>query len=814
MAMDTIPYASCESYHSEGDITFAIKVPDINKLTLPNEGDVLSHFTTPEILFCFIATGVVLTFFRPRLKRRLLGFVVSAGWLAIGLMLVAIITGNHVLPAFAEGLWQLEKKEWALVLIDEGTELSRKVSSKVKNRIVRNWADDIERTYRYFYSKALVEAVNGRNWEEAQKLADKTSRDYLTIPFIEASYLHLAEQSLPLDGYSSESYRLPMSFARRAFRLRNDDLASDAMNTIHAHQAWTSITGNELDKGKRILEQIPSDWADPNYPSLIDVLQSKYSARFAENVSLSALEKTISITEDLLWARKRSYMGQGVSIPCNLAILLELRALSAMKQGDSALAINALETSKSLVDTSPTTVQLMPLAYYQRGLAYMENGQAIQAVSAFKNAYQLDQSEKLACVIADALRVTALDYNDRFKFTLARDSLKEANQYCASDTQTSRYTAEVNFQEGLYFMCYGRWSDARDSFRKVLRDNELGRKAGYYVTDTYLAKRRDKDLKAARSLGNVPDWSGQYCVEFTSSNDGPFKCTALKLFNGSREVGRSSDVQGDELGSAIFGNSWRYRAYLDSNGDGKLDTWRSVTADVQLERIDTSGDYRPDWERSVSDGYKSLKPLSGRVSVRIVGGVVGKKGIDWFSRPDIYLGVWKNQSYLGRTETADNTTRPNWNQYFVIDYKYGDSVTIAAFDEDLFSDEYVDKIDLHDLPATDYWITESKYMALQAIVTPSKQPEGRYNSALNDAKGNVFDDDSFLVEESDLGSIVRASYQEDARAEITSFVAAIAIPEIAIATAMKRANTASKFIAAWVGFDVVLDSLSEPSTLH
>ena len=219
------------------------------------------------------------------------------------------------------------------------------------------------------------------------------------------------------------------------------------------------------------------------------------------------------------------------------------------------------------------------------------------------------------------------------------------------------------------------------------------------------------------------------------------------------------------------------------------------------------GDYRADFLRTLAEGREvSLRQLSGRISMRFIGGLVNKSSIDLFSRPDIFLAAKKNGSYFGRTETAHNNTRPSWRDYFIFDYKHKDSIEIFGLDEDWFSSEFVDYIKLTELPTSGYLDMRQGNITLAIKVEPSKRPEGQYTG---EAAQSIFDEPYFLDDFSPISDKVLKTYEEDARAQIMSTVASIAIPEAFIFTLMKRARFIEKITATWFGHSITHEYINQ-----
>lgn len=803
---NAVPYPACEQFKLSTDFSFSIAPPDLNSLPLPHVESVQAYVAIPEVVVAgLLVVLIALIWVRPRLRHKHLDRLLTAIWITGGLTLSFLAAGAWTLPTITESLWRLDKHAWASVVVRHSHGAAHWLAKKVEHKAIHEWAEEIQKSYRHILSTSMVHQMNAGDWHGALLTADSVDRDDYTIPFIEAVYLHAAERHL-----QAKEYSLAMNYANQAYELRYAVVAANAANTIFAHHAWADVRINQLESSMKALIQISPSWQDARYPALIDAVQSGFMVGLSNNVTLSSIENTIAISEELL--KLRQGQSESISIPCNLTMLYEMQALASMKQGDTAAAIAALLRSIELVNISPTTTQILPQAYSYHGFAFMENDDPLQAVAFFQKAYELSPNADMARVTADALRSASLKYTDQSKFAEAKIVLDQANNYFESVVQTRKFSAEINLKEGLKHMRDGQWELAHGSFSKIIDDPDLGVQASYFIEDLGPAKHRHTMIKVATGLGLTPNVSGQYCTEFSSIDNGHFTCTAVILFDGELEMGRSIiDAESSDFSSVYFGSKQHHTALIDTDGDRRYDIWKMKNSDGSvLEMIDTDRDYRPDWERRVSEGVVMLKPLSGRISVRILGGVVGKPGLDLFSRPDIYLGVWKNSDFMGRTETANNTTLPRFDDYFVINYTYGDTLTIAAFDEDWFGSEFVDRIDLHDLPVTDYWVTERQYVALSAIVTPTDRPEGFYEGFQepSDIQHNVFEDPGFVHEQSPLGNIVRSARAEDARAEIMSLVAAIAVPEVAIAAAMSRANFASKFTAAWVGFDVTLKSLN------
>jgi len=804
MTRTTLPYTTCETLQPIPPFQFEIHPPALSAIAPESPADLPEPATAAQLGVGIVLTIIVLLLLRPTSKSRITSCLVGVSWLAVGLCLTLLISGTRSLPAIADFAWVYRTPETAILLLEKTQRTARWVAEKVQKPLAHRWAAQLSALHDFYASKGMWQALTSHNMHQAERIADQAGRSEITLPYIEAVYLTQAAHALNANALHAAQIHV-----KKAQSLQFSAQSEHAANTLQAQMAWQDIKNNELQTAHAHLFAISRSWSHPRHPALIDRLQVGIASNLFQSPSTESLELAIEQSEKLLQRRLDVSQHQGFYIPCNLAVLHEMEATQAMKQGQPYNAVIAFKRSKELVENSPITQELLPDAHYQEGLRQHANMNATQAAIAFEAAYTLAPSRKYACRAAEANRLVALELAGTGEFNEANQTLDRAQRYCASETQHQRYLGEVAFLESLSFMRQGDWHKARARLTDLNQHPEVQERASLFLADIHHALQRQQQIKRATSLGYVPTISGQQCTEFSQKQGGQFNCTAVAFYYGNEQIGRSTDVTGAHLTSVYFGDANNSVSLVDTDENGTFESWRRINYSAEQERVDTDGDDLPDWERNYREGMEiELKPLSGRVSMHIVGGAIAKKGIDTFSQPDLFVEVHHNGHYLGRTETAHNSQFPQLRTLFNFHYKFGHTLELRMFDEEIFAAEYIDTLTINQLPYTNTWISDQSHVALLTYVTPADQPDGRYESNAPEELRTLFADPAFEQDQSPLGNIVRSAQAERSRAEFMTFAAAIAIPEIAVASSLSKAHWVTQVAAAWIGFDVVLHELS------
>jgi hypothetical protein len=160
------------------------------------------------------------------------------------------------------------------------------------------------------------------------------------------------------------------------------------------------------------------------------------------------------------------------------------------------------------------------------------------------------------------------------------------------------------------------------------------------------------------------------------------KCDVIELYASDNRIGAAVPHSGE---LQFFGEGAMEFSVFKSHKNDRY--FNEVTKYDGLEAVtmlDDDRDLRPDWRLDSKEGeVNKATQLSGRVAVKF-SAALSNRSQDWFSKPDMFVQVFKNARYLGRTETQFNTFLPQFYTFVVIDYKFGDAITLDFVDDDSF----------------------------------------------------------------------------------------------------------------------------------
>ena len=81
--------------------------------------------------------------------------------------------------------------------------------------------------------------------------------------------------------------------------------------------------------------------------------------------------------------------------------------------------------------------------------------------------------------------------------------------------------------------------------------------------------------------------------------------------------------------------------------------------------------------------------------------VIAEKWSDTFSKPDAYLKISLNNTYVGQTDIINNDQTPSWDQAFVQKYRKDDCLYVTMWDDDVVEDDRIDDFKLCDFSESD-----------------------------------------------------------------------------------------------------------------
>lgn len=778
---------------------------------------VLDQFPIAAVVMAVLFTIAIVL--RPRPKHLALKATILPAW-AVCVAAVLSIGGSYWwVPKAAESVWNSKNVEFLEPGLSATKNLATVINDIVDLKPVKQWANLMQNLYDHHTVRLLLQHKQLMLQDETLKLIDKlihaphiqsriaskvgsrNSDAVMQIDILTSVLRNLAHQS-----YIAGDLQTALRIATQGYHIDGTaQYQHEVLFPIKGQQALKALNAGDHTTAVNIIFNIQPAWDDPEFRQLIEVAQYELMKSYlslGENTNWLSLA---SISKRLLEHHQQTAAGKPPSphITCNLALLHGLQAIRDLDVNQPTIALAHLNKAKTYVADSDYVVQLMPIAHYRIGADLLQNSRYNAAALAFENANNLESRKEFACDAATAWRLAAFRAIDENNLNSAAENAKKARALCAKPMADGDLYTEIRFSRSLEHMKYGRWGKARGALKELLRRPKAARLARYHLSQLGHAQARHNTLVRSRHVVTIPSVTGQLCIHFTEV-DGKVSCEAVALYNAQQEIGRSMN---SKLTDVMFNLGDGYLAAYDGLGNNQYNTWEIQKDNSTQQWIDTDADYRPDFLQTFTeDRTTSQQQLSGRISMRFVGGLVNKKFVDIFSRPDTFLMARKNGRYFGRTETVDNTTRPNWRDYFVFDYKFGDTIDLYALDEDLFSDEFIDHIRLNTLPQSGYVTMDRGNITLAANIEKSTLPEGRYHGE----KGqSVFSDPAFLIEQTPLATLVKKTYEEDGRAQIMATVAAIAIPETAIFTLMQRARFAEKLVVAWLGFDVTHQALNK-----
>lgn len=813
MKNNIVTNATCDHLSMVHSAPFSVSTPGFQNTAIPYNQDlaqVLAQFPLAATLMGLALVLAIL--FRPNPVSSDLRIFLSVTWLATSTVIIGLVGSYWLVPKLAESMWRYEKTTWIEPSLSGINEVAATLAKSTDMNSINLWSHFLRKTYDNYTSRIFLQQNQRMTREETHQLLDAVlhtphiytrmalNRDILNAnERAQLAILAITAQNLASRAFAKGELQDALRFAMQGYEIIGSvNYFEEVVLPIKGQIAHQMLQTKNYGQAVNNVLDIPVSWHDNKFLRLIEATQYALMTDNLSRRDMGRWRDAIDRSEQL----QRHYMmatSDGMPSPhiiCNIAFLHGTQAIASLQANEPHAALASLKQSKILIPDSRYFKELMPIAHHRVGANQMEQKQYNLAAESFESANILAPRKAYACDAATAWRLSAFDAVKAGNLDDAQISSQNAKALCKNTRADKDLYIEITFHKAIEHMQYGRWDAARENFYKLVLEPKSSSIAYNYLIDLEEAKlRHDKVVNSPHFL-QLPQVTGQFCANFVETN-GRLFCNGVSLFNGQVEVGRSIN---NNLSDVIFNTENGYLAVYDSLSNEQYNTWEQHLGGSVFQWIDTDGDYLPDYEQKYTEGkLTSVKQLSGRVSMKFVGGLISKKNVDIFSRPDIFLIAKKNGRYFGRTETVDDSTRPRWGKYFVFDYKYGHTIDIDAVDEDVFSDEPIDHIQIESLPESGYVEMDKKHVTLAVEVEPSTRPEGRYQGEKGES---VFNDPAFLSEQTPLAARVRKSYEEDARAQIMATVAAIAIPELGMITLMRQARFAEQFVASWLGFEV------------
>lgn len=804
--------AMCEALDKPSTPIFGSVEQDLSAFPLPYDTSVqLAIQEIPAVALAAILTVLLLIAVRPRPKT--LARTVSTLWVAAAISIVSVVSYPWWSHKSVEAFIHFERANAIEPFLAGPAKLAHVAHRNFDNYLFAGFNEAVLEIYDHYSAREIVRLEASEDPDKAHELADRV----LSMPHVSARLdpkyaLEIGPQRQinlvkGLLGNISQSYADAKEFddalrvAEFGYSLDQDrEYLHGVVLPRRAALGRAMIQDGQLKAASDLILSLPRTWHHPNLPVLIEEAQqglTSYSLAFINEQNLST-DQLVTVSRKLQERYVNQVREKSPRITCNLAFFQGLKGLASLNNGRPEEAIDHFLKSEKYVSDYSYAQTLMPVAYAAHGAELFDLEAFEPAARAFQNAHRLDPTLDTACSGAAAMRLAASQSLDVGDLEQATSRSEEAVQLCPDPIVDRDLLSKINLERGLEHLQFGRWRRAKITLQQVTQSgsSSVSKIARYYLKDVDAAQARHRKLSQSRHMFRLPDFTGQYCAQFTESG-GKLRCDAISVFNGDDEVGRSLSQR---LSDVTFLRPNGYLSVYDGLGDGRYNTWEVQTSGSIEKWIDTDADNRPDFRESYAEAQLlSRKQLSGRISMRFAGAIVNKRSLDLFSRPDIFLAAWKNGRYFGRTETIENNTRPRWRDYFVFDYKFGDKLEIVGFDDDWFGDEFVDVLTYEELPTSGYTATKDGHLTIAVHIQPTERREGRFRGA--DGR-SVFEDPAFLNDDSAVARQIRASYQEDSRAQIASLAASVVIPHIGVYTLMNRARLLEQMVAHWLGYEV------------
>ncbi|MGI1677968.1 MAG: C2 domain-containing protein [Cellvibrionaceae bacterium] len=571
-----------------------------------------------------------------------------------------------------------------------------------------------------------------------------------------------------------------LSFAKLALSFNHSEPTLELVQKATAAFVVSSTSAGQFSNALERIDDLNLDWNYSIQQKIIEYLaRTQFLQELAETNEIKGegLEQLTEIYEKLNVRLSRLLFHNAPStvLSCDMAGMYNLAAAKLLDSGDAEQAIVNFLRAESLLLDGPYTKRMLPLAYNVDGQLKLSKDNNQAALSSFENAYERNPTKEYACNAATALNALAETEGNQRNFYEAFSLLKKADSFCADLDQTRFTKAALTLSRGELAMASGNFYQAKKDFKTAGKRSELAEISRQYLSSITFSKSMLKKTNAIRGMEILPTFDGIIC-EFDAARI----CKNMILFKKGKEIGRvTRDFK--KLIVKLEKSPGSHLLIRDNNSDGYFEEYAYVSRYSEYVYYDLDKDHRPDWLRRFNEGSLTEdRPLSGVVAIQFSGAI--NDASDPFSEPDSYLILRKNGYIIGRSETRNNNTYPTWRNEFVIDYKWRDKLNIAVFDKDVFYDDFIDSLEIEELPTTGYKATNYKRVALALKVSPSDKPEGKYKNITSQDDINPFLAPSWESESTDLAKIIQHSRKEQSQAQFRALVASFVAPEIMLAT--------------------------------
>lgn len=474
-------------------------------------------------------------------------------------------------------------------------------------------------------------------------------------------------------------------------------------------------------------------------------------------------------------------------LACELAATLEARGVAHLHGTRSDAAVRDLDRSLGLVPGRPGAEKVLAGALYALAVDQLKTPRVREAAQALMRARTLHEAplariDALLALVGLAAGVECLEADEP---GAAVEYLEAALVAAPDEIRVSETLGDARLAFARNLLADERFDEATQQLEQIARSTTGARAEAVAQLATVTgASTRLSRLRAAPPWLSVPVFHGEVARDVTG--DGvpdryvyfaPGTSTVRMLAD------RPDDGGAPRRWVVVTDDGTPTRALDDTNGDGRVD--QTVSLDGEGEpasaRADVDGDGLPDVDVSFFGGaFPRESPLSGHIMLTVHDAVVDAD-MDFWSRPDVYVVVSKNGRTLMRTSVVEDSNYPVWGGGVAIDFRYGDSVSLEGYDEDLFNaDEFIDSYRFGGLPTSGVYAFSDRKLAVRVSVRPSTLPEGYTTpSTVHDTASNVFRRHPERYPE--VLDIVAGARRREAAAQVKATVLTFAASELLLA---------------------------------
>lgn len=447
-----------------------------------------------------------------------------------------------------------------------------------------------------------------------------------------------------------------------------------------------------------------------------------------------------------------------------------------MLQNNAENAIINLEAVSSLIANQTSTNTLLTNSYYQQGLDFYNQHKTKEAIFSLEKSHSRSpENQGVNCVLAIAYMNDARDLAYFGNIDESKIQSEKAKSLCLFKG-IDNIAADVSIANGQSYMRHGSWDKARESLKEIdeRKTPERFKLSSELIKETYTAPEKLAKLEEVKKWQNqIPNVTGISCYFENESN----QCNKIEFFDDERRIGMGfsdmSRVEFEENGKNII--------LKDTDKNGQLDTFEATEGAKRRVLVEQDGDYRLDAELIFDEKGQMIdeKHYSGRALIHIPYGVIADKSPDILSKPDAYLKVSLNNTYVGKTDIVNNDQTPSWNQAFVQDYKKDDCIYVSMWDYDpLDPDDLIDNFKICDFSASGILYGRNDKAAIQVKVEPTTLQKGVYDVKSLEKKENPFSYSDFTKSDPKLQSIIDRAKRAEEDTDALSSIAINVTPYI------------------------------------